>query len=163
VSYALSPSHLLHGRRLTTTPNSEHYEIISTHNSLVQRNKQQKHLLNKFLCLWQKTYLLSLREHHSVKKKQRNKNSVIAVSDVVVLKSDSTKRHFWKLAVVQKLLKGHDEVVRAAIIKVVDGEGKYSLLRRSIQHLIPTVLKWVLSLLTKLIQHKDNLKQLLTL
>jgi len=137
VSYALSPSHLLNGRRLTTTPNSEHYEIISTHNSLVQRNKQQKHLLNQFLGLWRKTYLLGLREHHLVKKKQHNKNSVIAVGDVVVLKNDSTKRHFWKLAIVQQLLKGHDEVVRAAIIKVVDGEGKSSLLRRSIQHLIP--------------------------
>jgi len=54
---------------------------------------------------------------------------VIAVGDVVVLKSDSTKRHFWKLSVVQQLLKGHDEVVRAEIIKVVDGEGKSSLLR----------------------------------
>jgi len=125
VSYALSPSHLLHGHHLTTTPNGKHYD---THKSLVQRNKQQKHLLNQFLCLWRKTYLLSLREHHSVKK-QENKNSVIAVGDVVVLKSDSTKRHFWKLAVVQQLLKGHDEVVRAAIIKVVDDEGKSLLLR----------------------------------
>ena len=85
VCYALSPSHLIHGRRLTTTPNGEHYEVVSTHNSLVHCNKQQKHLLNQFLCLWRKTYLLSLREHHSIKKKQ-NKNSVIAVGDVVVLK-----------------------------------------------------------------------------
>ena len=136
VSYALSPSHLLHGRRLTTTPNSEHYEIVSTHNSLVNRNKQQKHLLKQFLSLWRKTYLLSLREHHSIKKKQ-SKNRGIAVGDVVVLKNDSTKRHFWKLAVVQQLLTGSDEAVRAAIIKVVDCEGRSSLLRRSIQHLIP--------------------------
>ena len=85
VSYALSPSHLIHGRCLTTTPNSEHYEVVSTHNSLVHRNKQQKHLRNQFLCLWRKTYLLSLREHHSITKRQ-NKNSVVAVGDVIVLK-----------------------------------------------------------------------------
>ena len=87
-------------------------------------------MLNQFLCLWCKTYL---REHHSIKEKQQ-KNAVIAVGDVVVLNNDSSKRHFWKLAVVQQLLKGNDEVVRAAIIKVVDCEGRPSLLR-SIQHL----------------------------
>jgi len=86
-------------------------------------------LLNQFLCLWCKTYL---REHHSIKEKQQ-KNAVIAVGDVVVLNNDSSKRHFWKLAVVQQLLKGNDKVVRTAIIKVVDCEGP-SLLR-SIQHL----------------------------
>ena len=92
-------------------------------------------MFNQFLRLRHKTYLLSLREHHSIKKKQ-NKTSVIAIGDVVVLKNDCSKRHFWKLA-VQQLLKGNDGVVRAAIIKVVDCEGKPSLLRRSIQHLIP--------------------------
>jgi len=75
---------------------------------------------------------MSLREHPSIKKKQ-HKNSVIAVGDVVVIKNDSSKRHFWKLAVVQKLLKGNNELVR---VKVVDCEGR-PLLLRSIQHLIP--------------------------
>ena len=36
----------------------------------------------------------------------------------MVLKNDSTKRHFWKLALVQKLLTGSDEVVRAAMVRV---------------------------------------------
>jgi len=41
------------------------------------------------------------------------------------------------LAVVQQFLTGSDEVARAAIVRVFDGEGKSSVLRWSIQHLIP--------------------------
>ena len=39
--------------------------------------------------------------------------SIIEVGDVMVLRNDSTKRHFWKLAVVQQLLTGSNGVVRA--------------------------------------------------
>ena len=67
----------------------------------------------------------------------RNKKSIIAVGDIMVLRNDSTKRHFWKLVVVQQLLTGSDGVVRAAIVRVVDCEGKSSVLRQSIRHLIP--------------------------
>jgi len=136
ISYALSSSHLLHGRRLTATNNSAHHEIVSTYNSLALRHKQQKHLFDQFLNIWQKNYLLNLHEHYSIKMRQ-NKKSIIAVGDVMVLKNDSTKRHFWRIAVAQQLLTGSDGVVRAAIVKVVDCEGKSSVLRQSIQHLVP--------------------------
>ena len=46
VSYALSPSHLLYGHCLIASHNSAHYEIVSTHNHLVLRHKQQEHLFN---------------------------------------------------------------------------------------------------------------------
>ena len=47
---------------------------------------------------------------------RQNKKSMIAVDNVVVLKNDSTKRHFWKIDIVQQLLTGSDGVVRAAIM-----------------------------------------------
>ena len=59
ISYALSPSHLLHGCRLTATNNGAQYEIVSTYNSLALRHKQQRHLFNQFLNIWRKNYLLS--------------------------------------------------------------------------------------------------------
>ena len=40
LSYSLSPSHLINGRCITNMPNSEHFEIISTHTALT---KQCKH------------------------------------------------------------------------------------------------------------------------
>jgi len=59
------------------------------------------------------------------------------VGDVVILKDDTTKRMFWKLAIIEELLTGKDGQVRVAIVKVVNHEGKQSRLRRSLKHLIP--------------------------
>ena len=44
---------------------------------------------------------------------------------------------FWKLAVVQDLIVGEDQQVRAAIVKVSDPQGNTRLLRRSVKHLYP--------------------------
>ena len=81
-------------------------------------------------------YLMNLREYHRVKG-QSTRGPEISVGDVVILKNDSTKRLFWRLAIVQELLTGDDGKVRAAVIKVTDDQNKLRLLRRSIQHLIP--------------------------
>ena len=66
---------------------------------------------------------------------RQKKESLIAIGDVVVLKDDVTKRQFWKLGVVTELLPGRDGNVRAAVVRI-SGDRK-SLLRRSINHLIP--------------------------
>ena len=81
-------------------------------------------------------YLMNLREHHRVKG-QSHRGPEIAVGDVVILKNDSTKRLFWRLAIVQELLTGDDGKVRAAVIKITDDHNKSRSLRRSTQHLIP--------------------------
>ena len=62
---------------------------------------------------------------------------MIKRGDVVVLKSDTSKRLFWKLAIVDKLLMGVDGHVRAAVIKVSKPQGGTKLLRRSVKHLFP--------------------------
>ena len=52
VSYSISPSHLLYGRRIISLPNSEVFKVTSTHASLVKKSKQQRHALSQFLSLW---------------------------------------------------------------------------------------------------------------
>jgi len=39
LSYPLSPSHLINGRCITNTTNSEHFVIVSTHAALIRRYK----------------------------------------------------------------------------------------------------------------------------
>jgi hypothetical protein len=39
ISYALTPSHLIYGRQISSAPNDKHYEIISTNQSLTKRAK----------------------------------------------------------------------------------------------------------------------------
>ena len=78
VSYSISPSHLLYGRRIISLPNSEVFEVTSTHDSLVKKSKQHRHTLSQFLSLWRRMYLINLREYHRVKR-QATKGPEIAV------------------------------------------------------------------------------------
>ena len=136
ISDILTPSHLINGRRISTMPNDQHFEIASTYQSLTKRAKHQKHLLTQFTRQWRREYLLSLREVNSVKARQ-GKRLTIAKGDVVVVKDDASKRLFWKLGVVKDLITGDDQQVRAAVVKVSDPKGHTSLLRRSVRHLYP--------------------------
>ena len=44
VTYSLSPSHVIHGRRITSTPNGGHFEVVSTNASLTRRAKHHRGL-----------------------------------------------------------------------------------------------------------------------
>ena len=79
---------------------------------------------------------MSLQEHHLVKHWEASRPHV-KVGDVVLLYDGGTKEAFWKLTIVNELLKGSDDKARAAVIKVCSDKGPPKLLKRSIQHLIP--------------------------
>ena len=53
------------------------------------------------------------------------------------MKNESTKRAFWKLAIIESLLVGQDGIARAAIVRVANSAGNPRRLRRSIKHLFP--------------------------
>lgn len=96
ISYTLSPSHLIYGRKITSNPNCSHFEVVSTNEALTKRARIHRYLLQQFTRQWCKEYLLSLREIH--KNNSLSKSGCkISVGDIVVLK-DNTKRTFWKLA-----------------------------------------------------------------
>ncbi|XP_046858565.1 uncharacterized protein LOC124452014 [Xenia sp. Carnegie-2017] len=133
----LSPSHLVYGRRITTMPNSEHFEIQTTYQSLTRKAKHHKNLLQRFTLQWRNEYLLALQEQYT-SKSRGNQNPEIAVGDIVIIRNDQTKRIFWKVAKVEQLLQGDERITRAAQIRVLRGDFSHShLLRRSIRQLIP--------------------------
>ena len=103
INFAPTRSDLMKGRRLQNTPNSSHFEIVSTHESLTRRSRHQKHLLNQFTETWRKDYLVSLRETHAASSR-RTGDLEIAVGDVhvVLLQNDSPKRVLWKLTIVKE-------------------------------------------------------------
>ena len=78
--------------------------------------------------------MLSLREKRAV---DRTESEPTKVDDVVLLKDNNTPGIFWKLAVVQELIKGKDGHVRNAKVKILNNSRKPVLLTRSISHLIP--------------------------
>jgi len=63
---------------------------------------------------------LSLGERANERCKKQNKERPISVG--VIVKSDLTKRAFWKLAKVKELLPGRDGQIRSAKVKVAGKE-----------------------------------------
>ncbi|CAB3977862.1 Hypothetical predicted protein [Paramuricea clavata] len=136
ISYPLTPSCLLYGRRTTTTPNDSQFEIVSTNESLTRRARHHKTLLKEFTKQWRREYLLSIRE--AARSSNNGTRDVIVEGDIVILKNESTKRLFWKIAMVEELIRSIDGVVRSAKIRVLNSETrKPIIIRRPIQHLIP--------------------------
>ena len=96
-SCPLTPADLIYGRRISSSPNASHQEIMSTYQSLTRRLRHHKNLLQQLTNQWRKEYLTSLRERRQPQSKDNNKEGV-SVGDLVVLKNDSTSRIYWKLA-----------------------------------------------------------------
>ena len=116
--------------------------MVSTNNSLTRRSKHHSALLRHFTNDWRRNYLLNLREN-STKSQGSNKpnQAGIVVGDIVLLRSDSTSRNFWKLAKVEELVESRDGKVRSAAVKTISDQGKPSRLRRVLQHLVPLELR----------------------
>ena len=111
-----------------------------SHMSQGTLNKKMKHfnmILNHFWRRWRKEYLLSLRDYHRYSKGIDIKKE-LSPGDVVVMYDDSHQRGFWRLARVQKLVKGVDGQVIGAVICVQSkGEKRATTLRRPVMHLYP--------------------------
>jgi len=76
-TFTLSPSHLINGR-IANSPNTAHFDVVSTYQSLYRRTKSHFHLLNQFTKCWRRQYLLSLRENQQATAIVKNRQSMTA-------------------------------------------------------------------------------------
>jgi hypothetical protein len=67
--------------------------------------------------------LLSIREAAS--SSNNGTRDVITEGDIVILKNESTKRLFWKIAKVEELIRSIDGVVRKPIIILLESLSSY--------------------------------------
>ena len=88
VSYPLTLSDLIYGRKITSMPNSSHFEVVSTNHVLTRRARHHRNLLRQFT-------------------NTPNRIS-ITVGGIVLLKSDSTSRNVWKVAKIDELIAGKE-------------------------------------------------------
>jgi len=119
----ITPAHLLYGRRITSLPyrRVEDDEVVDPtfgeDKDIERKVKQLGSILQHFRSRWKHEYLTSLREFH---KTTGNNNQTIAVGDVVLV-HDDCKRIYWKLAIIESLIYGKDNLVRAANIRTSNG------------------------------------------
>ena len=98
---------------------------------------QKKHLdlvLKHFWNRCRRDYLTELREHHLGKKTSQSR--VIRKVDVVCVHEDNVPRQRWKLATVQELIHGRDNIVRAAVVWLASKGGRVEI-QRPVQKLYP--------------------------
>ena len=137
---ALTPSHLLVGRRILSLPDNLNYlelddfEISDV--SVQRRARYLNSVLNHFWKRWSKEYLLELRESHRHQHKGKSCPS-ISVGDIVIVYDQDHPRGFWKVAKVEKMLSGKDSHVRGAALRVASRSGHSTTLQRPLQMLYP--------------------------
>ena len=138
ISRALSPSHLIYGRRILDDPYDNVFEIAITQESLIRKASYHRHLLKEVLKRWKCEYLLGLREIASTRKLETEPQ--VSVGDVVLLYEEQFKRNYWKICKFEELIVGSDGHVRAAKKKAPTKSGT-TVLTRSLKHLIPLEVK----------------------
>ena len=132
----ITPSHLLHGRRLEPFPsiNVDEYCTDPTIDDRAQYLRDSYHQRNKLLQRWERhwaeDYLMSLREKFYGAQQPENANS-LQVNDIVLVKTDQNRSDL-PLARVLKLYPDNNGIIRMAEILV---KGQKTL--RTINHLIP--------------------------
>ena len=133
---AITPSHLLHGRRLEPFPslNVEEYCTDPTIDDRAQYLRDSYHNRNKVLQRWEKhwaeDYLVSLREKFYGAQTPDNVNT-LKENDVVLLQTDQGRADL-PLARILKLYPDENGIVRIAEVMV---KGQRTL--RTINKLIP--------------------------
>ena len=120
---ALTPAHLLYGRRITSLPHPlvESDELndptYQTNTDFLRNRKRVSLLIQHFWQRWRHEYLTSLREFH--KRSGINTESV-KVGDVVLIHDDNPRVN-WKLALVTSINRGRDGLVRSVNLRTANG------------------------------------------
>ena len=118
----ITPSHLLHGRRIVTLPHSTTEDEVRDPNfgdtaGVRSRARKQAQIISHFQSRWKSEYLTALRETY---KACGNNNQHVKAGDVVLIHDDSPRVN-WRMAVIESLNKGRDGVVRSANIRTTTG------------------------------------------
>ena len=111
----LTPNHLLYGRTL------KYSNLLSdlTPRELITPKKLDT-LLSHFWGRWRKEYLVNLRESHKPAT-TKGEYPTIQMGDVIFMEEGNMPRSSWRLGKVEGLIKGHDNQVRGAHMKVTSG------------------------------------------
>ena len=137
----LTPSHLLLGYRVLSLPDPSLSDDPSYSESTVEGlTRRMRHLIKtseKFWKRWKKEYLLELRESHRTHRTDKGVVSPVRVGEIVTIHEEGRPRGLWRLGKIEYVMRGSDGEIRGACVRVLSKTGRFTLLRRPIQHLYP--------------------------
>ena len=127
----LTPSHLIHGRRINTISiNRREEEHTHFENRLLHLSK----ILVDFRNRWNKEYLLQLREHF--KHKNEKGLDICNKGDIVLVYKPNKKRADFETGIIESFKPSQDGKKRIAVVKCMK-KGRIATLIRPINRLYP--------------------------
>ena len=135
---ALTPSHLILGRRLLTLPEvspveEEDKDFDEREDVARRRERYLSRVLNHYWKRWKTECLVDLREYHKLETK-RNNVPEIREGDIVTIEDENRRnRSTWRLGKVEEVKRSQDNVIRGAKIRLANG----NCIERPIQKLYP--------------------------
>ena len=140
IDEALTPSHLMHGKRLLTLPDADltlEEEDDHDRHVLTRREEYLIRTLCNYWRRWKGEYLLELREYHNLSVKKKNLPSIQERDIVIIHEEGRVPRSQWRLGKVEKLIEGNDGKVRSAEVRIAHKGKKSTFLTRPVQRLYP--------------------------
>ena len=109
----VTPNHLLFGRtiKLFDPEPTDITHDINFH------SKKISNIKNHFWERWWREYLNMLCENHKITSTNKN-HPTISLNDVVLIEEERKPRSTWKISIVVELIKGKDDNVWGAIVRV---------------------------------------------
>ena len=144
---ALTPSHLISGRRLDILPDLNETELNvenePSRKLITKRQRYLQRLLKHWWKRWNTDYLINLRDTHNLQSSCKEKRIYkinpgrLKEGDVVCILEDKVLRGQWKLGKIETLLTGKDMQVRGATVQIVTPTGKSLCIKRPVNRLCP--------------------------
>ena len=133
---ALTPSHLICGRRLKSVPTTSSADVDNDPDYLDQGNLNERYvhlskLINKWQELWKREYLSSLREKFYGVSPSKPPNNQLKVGDVVMVQSMGPRVE-WPLGRVEVTYPDDKGAVRLVKLKMKSGTAL-----RTVEKLVP--------------------------
>ena len=110
--------------------------VPSDRPSITARIEHTQRLLEHFWKRWKGEYLVGLRDMHRFNITSGGRGRHIALGDIILVHDEAHPRTYWRLGKVEKLIKGCDEQIRAAVVRVASRSG-ITTLKRPVQLLYP--------------------------
>jgi hypothetical protein len=134
IEEALTPSHLLSGKRLISANRTFPDEILDeTPKSLTNRVRYLRTLTEHYERRWKHEYLTELREYQRCHNKLPAKQ--LKPGDIVLISDEKLPRNRWRMGKVEELIASKDQHVRACKLKVHTENRKVAFLRRPVNKL----------------------------
>lgn len=132
INETLTPSHMLHARRIRTMPllTEGSSEPVLNETDVFQQYLSVSRIIKHFESVWRSEYLTALRERKYGAQNPVDKNS-IKVGDIVLVQAERP-RDLWPLGKIVQLYPDKDNIVR--VVDVLCG-GRVS--KRTVDKLVP--------------------------